>query len=131
MSGRFLRLACTAAVTVCATLTPGPAATAVPEPGPPRDRTLSQLLTDLQRLYREAERATETYNATAEELKERRAEVARLDRALARARLSLHDSRGRPAASRGSSTRARAPRSRRTYACSWPVIRSAPSTRGM
>ncbi|OSZ62108.1 hypothetical protein OQI_01480 [Streptomyces pharetrae CZA14] len=94
MSGRFLRLACTAAVTVCATLTPGPAATAVPEPGPPRDRTLSQLLTDLQRLYREAERATETYNATEEELKERRAEVARLDRALARARLSLHDSRG-------------------------------------
>ncbi|MEV8551233.1 C40 family peptidase [Streptomyces glaucescens] len=94
MSGRFLRLACAAAVTVCATLAPGPGASAAPEPGPPRDRTLSALLTDLQRLYREAERATETYNATEEELGERRAEVARLDRALARARLSLHDSRG-------------------------------------
>jgi cell wall-associated NlpC family hydrolase len=52
------------------------------------------LLTDLQRLYREAEKATETYNATEEKLKEQRAEVARLDRALARARLSLQDSRG-------------------------------------
>jgi cell wall-associated NlpC family hydrolase len=52
------------------------------------------LLTDLQRLYRDAERATETYNATAEKLKKQRGEVARLDGSLAKARLSLRDSRG-------------------------------------
>jgi cell wall-associated NlpC family hydrolase len=52
------------------------------------------LLTDLQRLYRDAERATETYNGTDEKLKKQRAEVGRLDARLARARLSLHDSRG-------------------------------------
>jgi len=66
-------------------------AAAVPEPG---ERSVSRLLTDLQRLYREAERATETYNATEEKLKERRAETGRLDTALARARLSLQESRG-------------------------------------
>jgi cell wall-associated NlpC family hydrolase len=52
------------------------------------------LLTNLQRLYRDAERATETYNATEEKLKKQRAEVVRLDGNLAKARLSLHDSRG-------------------------------------
>ncbi|WP_041819327.1 C40 family peptidase [Streptomyces davaonensis] len=71
-------------------LAPLPAA-AVPEPGEP---SVSRLLTDLQRLYREAERATETYNATEERLKEQRAEVRRLDGELSRVRLSLHDSRG-------------------------------------
>jgi cell wall-associated NlpC family hydrolase len=66
-------------------------ANAVPEPG---ERTVAELLTDLQRLYREAERATETYNATEEKLRKQKAEVLRLDTALSRARLSLHDSRG-------------------------------------
>lgn len=60
----------------------------------PQERPTAELLTDLQRLYRETEQATETYNATAEKLARQRAEVARLDTALARARLSLHDSRG-------------------------------------
>jgi cell wall-associated NlpC family hydrolase len=55
---------------------------------------VASLLTDLQRVYRDAERATETYNGTAERLKKQRAEVARLDAGLARARLSLQDSRG-------------------------------------
>jgi cell wall-associated NlpC family hydrolase len=73
-----------------AVVAPWPAV-AVPEPA---ERSVSQLLTDLQRRYREAERATETYNATEEQLKKQRAEVARLDTRLARARLSLQDSRG-------------------------------------
>ncbi|MEU3985015.1 NlpC/P60 family protein [Streptomyces sp. NPDC026672] len=89
MSGRLLRLVCTAAVAAQAALAPLPAA-AAPEPG----RSVGRLLTDLQRLYRDAERATETYNATAEKLAARRAEVRRLDGELARARLSLHESRG-------------------------------------
>ena len=93
MSGRLLRLVCTAAVAAGTVLAPLPAA-AVPEPPAPGERSVSELLTDLQRLYQQAEEATETYNATAEKLKEQRAEVRRLDGQLARARLSLHDSRG-------------------------------------
>jgi len=101
VSGRFLRLVCTTAVTTGALLAPAPAA-AVPDPRPkagaavgePGPRSVAALLTDLQRLYRDAERATEAYNATAATLKKRRAEVTRLDAALAKARLTLHDSRG-------------------------------------
>ncbi|MFE6621857.1 NlpC/P60 family protein [Streptomyces sp. NPDC057740] len=96
MSGRLLRLACTAAsaATILASA-PAPA-TAAPEPSPldQRERSTASLLTDLQRLYRQAEQATETYNATAEKLKKQRTEVTRLDTALAHARLSLHHSRG-------------------------------------
>jgi hypothetical protein len=69
-------------------------ATAVPDPAEPGQRSLSELLTDLQRLYREAERATEAYNATEERLTRRRAETDRLERELSRVRLSLHHSRG-------------------------------------
>jgi cell wall-associated NlpC family hydrolase len=93
VSGRLLRLVCTAAVAAGAVLAPVPA-TAVPEPDSPGERTVAELLTDLQHLYREAEQATETYNSTEEKLKKQQAEVRRLDTALARARLSLHDSRG-------------------------------------
>ncbi|MGC9498273.1 NlpC/P60 family protein [Streptomyces sp. WG7] len=94
MSGRFLRLVCTAAVTAGIVLAPVPA-TADPDPGEARrDRSVAGLLTDLQRLYREAEKATETYNGTEERLKKQRAEVSRLEAALARTRLSLRDSRG-------------------------------------
>lgn len=92
MSGRLLRLVCTAAMAAGTVLAPLPAA-AVPEPEP-RERSVAELLTDLQRLYQEAEEATETYNATEEQLKKQRTEVSRLDTALSRARLSLHDSRG-------------------------------------
>ena len=92
MSGRLLRLVCTAAVAAGTVLAPLPAM-AVPEPEP-RERTVAELLTDLQRLYQEAEEATETYNATEEKLRAKRAEVTRLDTALSRARLALHDSRG-------------------------------------
>ncbi|KOX00371.1 hypothetical protein ADK65_15135 [Streptomyces sp. NRRL B-1140] len=92
MSGRLLRLVCIAAVAAGTALAPVPA-TAVPEPDTER-RQLAALLTDLQGLYRKAEEATEAHNATEEKLKKQRAETDRLDRALARARLSLHDSRG-------------------------------------
>ncbi|GAB2726070.1 C40 family peptidase [Streptomyces bullii] len=100
MSGRLVRLVCTAALATGTVLAPVPAtaapepATATREPGDPGDQSVSDMLTQLQRLYREAEKATETYNATEEKLKKKRAEARRLDRALARARLSLHDSRG-------------------------------------
>ncbi|MGY1999491.1 NlpC/P60 family protein [Streptomyces rochei] len=93
MSGRLLRLVCTAAVAAGIVCAPVPAA-AEPGPGPGDTRSVAGLLTDLQRLYREAEKATETYNGTEERLKRQRAEVRRLDAELARTRASLHDSRG-------------------------------------
>ncbi|MEU1916873.1 NlpC/P60 family protein [Streptomyces massasporeus] len=101
MSGKLLRLGCIAATAAGTVLAPVPAR-AVPEPDTTqheleeRDtekRDIAALLTDLQKLYRKAEEATEAYNGTEEKLKEQRAETDRLDRALARARLSLHDSR--------------------------------------
>ncbi|MHC3472382.1 C40 family peptidase [Streptomyces sp. 7R007] len=93
MSGSLLRLVCTAAVAAGTALAPVPAA-ADPAPAPgPDGRSVAQLLTDLQKLYHEAEQSTETYNATAEKLARQRAEVTRLDTALAHARLSLQDSR--------------------------------------
>ncbi|MCQ9183313.1 C40 family peptidase [Streptomyces sp. IBSBF 2953] len=76
---------------------PGTGPGTSPGTGPgsgPGGRTPAELLTDLQRLYREAEAATEAYNATEEELRRRRAETGRLDGDLAKARLSLHESRG-------------------------------------
>ncbi|MEU0217607.1 NlpC/P60 family protein [Streptomyces sp. NPDC006265] len=97
MSGRLLRLVCIAATAAGTVLAPAPA-TAVPEPHTEQHDTeqheVAGLLTDLQERYRKAEEATEAYNGTEEKLKKQRAETDRLDRALARARLSLHDSRG-------------------------------------
>ncbi|MER7479960.1 NlpC/P60 family protein [Streptomyces sp. NPDC126510] len=92
MSGKLLRLVCIAATAAGTAWAPVPA-TAVPEPDT-EQRQVAALLTDLQGLYRKAEEATEAYNATEEKLKKQRAATDRLDRALARARLSLHDSRG-------------------------------------
>ncbi|NGO43448.1 C40 family peptidase [Streptomyces ureilyticus] len=89
MSGRLLRLVCTAAIAAGTALSPAPTGAAA-EPG---ERPVAELLTDLQRLYRQAEQATETYNATEEKLNKQRAEVGKLNRRLARARLTLHDSR--------------------------------------
>ncbi|MET7849708.1 NlpC/P60 family protein [Streptomyces avermitilis] len=124
MSGRLLRLVCTAAMTAGALLSPGPATAAPPpdpdstatapdstttapeapdttttapglaDPGVSDTTSMGRLLTDLQRLYRQAEQATETYNATTENLKRQQTEVARLDRQLTQARLSLQDSHG-------------------------------------
>ncbi|MFG2477552.1 NlpC/P60 family protein [Streptomyces fagopyri] len=72
----------------------GPSGSVEAGAGGPEARSTARMLTNLQKLYRDAERATETYNATAEKLRRQRAEVARLDGRLAGARLSLHDSRG-------------------------------------
>ncbi|MHC5902518.1 C40 family peptidase [Streptomyces sp. S6] len=89
MSGRLLRLVCTAALAAQVALVPS-VAVGVPEPA---ERPVAELLTELQRLYREAESATEAYNATEERLKAQRGEVTRLDTELTRARLALDDSR--------------------------------------
>ncbi|MFC9531104.1 NlpC/P60 family protein [Streptomyces sp. NPDC056975] len=96
MSGSLLRWAC--AATVASMLAaPGPATAATaPAPGPlpaAGSKSVATLLTDLQRLYQEAEKATETYNATAEKLKKRRTTAGDLARKLSTARTSLHDSR--------------------------------------
>ena len=95
MSGALLRLVCTTAVTASAVLVPAPAVAArSADTAKTSDtRSVSQLLTDLQRLYRQAEKATETYNGTVEKLKQQQREVARLDARLARARLALRSSR--------------------------------------
>ncbi|MCZ9343458.1 hypothetical protein NGM37_37460, partial [Streptomyces sp. TRM76130] len=65
MSGRLARTVCTAATAAGLLLAPLPAAA---DPGP-GGRPVAELLTDLQRLYHEAEKATETYNGTEERLK--------------------------------------------------------------
>ncbi|WP_416982262.1 NlpC/P60 family protein [Streptomyces sp. T028] len=111
MSERLLRLACTVSTVALAAQavlaggvamavpeppdpTPSPTPSPTPAPAPPGGRTVAELLTDLQRLYREAENATEAYNATEEALKQRQTETDRLDADLAAARLTLHESRG-------------------------------------
>ncbi|MDF3297911.1 C40 family peptidase [Streptomyces tropicalis] len=91
MAGRVLRLVCTAAVAAQAALAPVSAA-AAPAP-PPAQRSVAGLLKDLQQRYRQAERATEAYDATAERLTKQRAEAALLEAELTRARAALRDSR--------------------------------------
>ncbi|MGW1891152.1 C40 family peptidase [Streptomyces sp. NPDC002004] len=92
MSGRLARWVCTAA-TAALTLAPLGTPTAAPAAAAPRQKSVADLLTDLQRLYREAEAATETYDATAEKLKQRRDEVRVLGGKSAEARRALHRSR--------------------------------------
>ncbi|WP_344000028.1 C40 family peptidase [Streptomyces thermocarboxydovorans] len=92
MSGVLLRLVCSAAVAAGTVLAPMPAA-AAPEPPAAGEHSAARLLTELQRLYRQAEKATEAYNATEERLTKQRALAKRLEGALARTRHSLHDSR--------------------------------------
>lgn len=90
MSARLPRWVCTGAAlgALCTTALPAHAA---PEP---QDRSVAALLTDLQRLYRSTEEATETYNATEEKLRKQRAKAEELGRRLAKARASVHDGRG-------------------------------------
>ncbi|MFF4140990.1 NlpC/P60 family protein [Streptomyces sp. NPDC001698] len=96
MSGRVPRLVCTAAVAAQAAFVPA-AAVAAPGPQQPGQRSVAQLLTDLHKLYGQADQATETYNATAERLKRLRTEADRLDADLGAARRALNDSRAKAA----------------------------------
>lgn len=93
MSGRLLRWVGTGAAVGALLATASPAY-AVPEPSGPGGRSVTQLLTDLQELYRKAEESTETYNAAQVKLKDQRAEVTRLNGSLTRAKTSVRDSRG-------------------------------------
>ncbi|MEU3651620.1 C40 family peptidase [Streptomyces sp. NPDC032161] len=72
--------------------TPVLASASVPAPGPGRGG-VAQLLTQLHKLYQQAEEATEAYNGTAAELKKRAAQAKRLDASLATARAALARSR--------------------------------------
>ncbi|MFI7234701.1 NlpC/P60 family protein [Streptomyces cyaneofuscatus] len=65
---------------------------AAPEAGAPR--SVAALLRDLQTRYRAAEEASETYNATAEKLKQRTAQAKKVNEELAKARAALELSRG-------------------------------------
>ncbi|WP_376697762.1 C40 family peptidase [Streptomyces eurocidicus] len=93
MSGRFVRSVCTAALVAGAASVALQAPPASAAPADPPDQPVSALLARLQALYRKAETATETYNATEEKLKGQRKETARLNGDLTRARGALTDSR--------------------------------------
>ncbi|MCX3063835.1 C40 family peptidase [Streptomyces beihaiensis] len=92
MSGTVVRWVCTAAV-AGALLAPVPARAAAAAPGPDGERSVATLLTDLQKLYRQTEEATEAYDAAREALRSRREETDEMSRKLAEARGALHDSR--------------------------------------
>ncbi|MEU1947567.1 NlpC/P60 family protein [Streptomyces sp. NPDC020125] len=93
MSGRIVGSVCAAAITATAALVPAvPAATATAAPSRPADRSVSALLTQLKTLYRKAEEATETYNATEEKLRKQRTRTRELTAELVHARTELADS---------------------------------------
>ncbi|MGW5801478.1 coiled-coil domain-containing protein, partial [Streptomyces bacillaris] len=123
MSRRLLRAVCTAALAAALVVSPATAAPAEPNPVPPGDtgetlgdaaevdaetalaapeapealgapKSVATLLRELQTLYQEAEEASETYNATAEKLKQRTAEAKKVGAELAKARAALELSRG-------------------------------------
>ncbi|MFF9635514.1 NlpC/P60 family protein [Streptomyces bacillaris] len=124
MSRRLLRAVCTAALATVLVVSPAAAAPAEPDPVPsptgesaqPEDaaevdaetalaapeapealgapKSVATLLRELQTLYQEAEEASETYNATAEKLKQRTAEAKKVGAELAKARAALELSRG-------------------------------------
>ncbi|KUJ64419.1 hypothetical protein ACZ90_57670 [Streptomyces albus subsp. albus] len=110
MSGRIVRMVCTASLAAAVSVPQAPAAAAAPpdrRPPPPSTELLratpvvrpgaewdvAGLLTRLQGLYAEAEEATEAYNATEQELGRQRTRSRRLDRRLHRARRKLADGR--------------------------------------
>ncbi|MFI6726298.1 NlpC/P60 family protein [Streptomyces atratus] len=104
MSGGVLRAVCTATLTTlvvtspaaAAPVDPGPAAgPAAKSPAAPAatNKSVAQLLTELQKLYQQAEEATETYNGTAAELKKRKAQTKKLHASLVAAQTALSDSR--------------------------------------
>ncbi|GAA3492119.1 MULTISPECIES: C40 family peptidase [Streptomyces] len=84
------RIATAVALAVATTVlaTTGSALAAPGDPG-----GVGQLLTDLQRLYRQAEEASEAFNATEEKLGLRKAELARVTKELGTVRAGLADGR--------------------------------------
>lgn len=124
MSGRLLRAVCATALATALAVAPATAAPAEPDPVPvpvpseePVDpdgndaaevdaetalaapeagapRSVATLLRDLQTRYQAAEEASETYNATAEKLKQRTAQAKKVNGELAKAHAALELSRG-------------------------------------
>nr|WP_202462454.1 C40 family peptidase [Streptomyces sp. SID8374] len=68
-------------------------ALAAPE-APTAPKNVATLLRELQKRYQEAEEASETYNATAEKLKQRTAQAKKVEAELTKARAALELSRG-------------------------------------
>ncbi|MFE6763429.1 NlpC/P60 family protein [Streptomyces sp. NPDC057689] len=95
-SGTLVRSFGTAALAAVVVVSPA-TAVAAPSPAPAVPGApaggVAGLLSELQRLYQQAEEATETYNGTAAELKKQAARAKKLDAALVTARRSLADSR--------------------------------------
>ncbi|MFD8905259.1 coiled-coil domain-containing protein, partial [Streptomyces sp. NPDC059586] len=117
MSGRLLRAVCAAALATALAVSPATAAPAEPTPvpspeagedapevdaetalaapeAPTAPTNVATLLGELQKRYQEAEEASETYNATAEKLKQRTAQAKKVGAELAKARAALELSRG-------------------------------------
>ncbi|MFE9293337.1 C40 family peptidase [Streptomyces niveus] len=93
MSARLLRSVCTAALAVLAAIPCTAPAGAAPVPDDGAPRSVSALLTDMRKLYQQAEEATEDYNATEVKLKAQRARVKNVGAGLTGARESLVRSR--------------------------------------
>ncbi|WP_406515192.1 NlpC/P60 family protein [Streptomyces sp. NBC_00873] len=98
MSSRVLRTVCAAALAAAVAASPAVAASADPSsPGASREpratKSIAELLTELKKLYQQAEEASEAYNGTTAKLKKRKAEAKKLDTALAVARTELGRSR--------------------------------------
>nr|WP_101390103.1 C40 family peptidase [Streptomyces sp. TLI_146] len=87
---RSLRTVCTAAAVAAALVSGVPAAQAAPTPP---QSSVSGLLTQLQTLYRQAEEASEAYNAAEEQLKRRKADERKVAAGLTKARVALARSR--------------------------------------
>ncbi|MBD0746952.1 C40 family peptidase [Streptomyces sp. CBMA152] len=90
MSVGTLRSVCTAAAVAAALVSAVPTAHAAPTPP---ESSVSGLLTQLQTLYRQAEEASEAYNAAEERLKLRAADEKKVAAGLTKARVALADSR--------------------------------------
>ncbi|MEU0146911.1 C40 family peptidase [Streptomyces sp. NPDC006288] len=107
MSLRFARTLCTAALAAVVAASPAvaePSRPSAPDPSPApapaagAPQGVAGLLRQLQTLYQGAEEAGELYNGTAEELRKRTAEAAKLSRETTGARAALNS--GRRAAGR-------------------------------
>ncbi|MFE5666495.1 NlpC/P60 family protein [Streptomyces niveus] len=93
MSARLLRSVCTAALAVLAAIPCTAPAGAAPVPDDGAPRSVSALLTDMRKLYQQAEEATEDYNATEVKLKAQQSKVKNVGAGLTGARESLVRSR--------------------------------------